>query len=306
MIPLVILTQALFAIIFPIGKIALDHAGPFFLVGLRMLLAGIAMLIFQMWYNPASCRIRKKDISRLILLAFFNIYLTNAYEFWGLQYLSSGKACFIYNITPFIDALISYFAFHEIMTLKKGMGLIIGFIGFIPMIYNESAGESSLSHIGFISTAELALFVAALGTAIGWIIMRTFSRNKTYSFITINAYSMIIGGSMSLLHSMAVEQWYPAPTQAFGLVLSLSLLMGFLQSVLCYNIYAYLLRSYSTTFMSFATFISPLIAAFFGWVILGEKVSWDFYYATIIVSIGLAFFYQEELRLGYVSAPTKP
>lgn len=303
MVALIVFLQALFAIIFPLGKMSLEYAGPFFLVGLRMIMAGTILLIYQFFTDRKHFVFYKKDLLSLILLSIFNIYITNSFEFWGLQYLNSAKACFIYNLTPFIDAIISYFMFNEKMTVKKLIGLSIGFLGFIPIIYFQGGGEVDLPHIGWFSYAELAVIIAAITMAVGWIIMRTFSRNPHYSIITVNALSMVLGGSMSLAHSSFVENWNPAPYTAFIPMIALTFVIGFIQNIICYNLYAWLLRRYSSTLISFIGFTMPLFGALFAWFMLGEVVTWDFYFAGIIVSIGLTMYYQEELRLGYVMDP---
>jgi drug/metabolite transporter (DMT)-like permease len=300
MIALIVFLQALFAIIFPLGKLALGYAGPFFLVGLRMIIAGTALLIYQFFADRKHFVFYKEDLIRLGFLSLFNVYITNSFEFWGLQYLGSGKACFIYNLTPFIDAIISYFMFSEKMTPKKVFGLSIGFLGFLPIVYAQGGGELNLPHIGWFSTAEIAVIIAATTSAVGWIIMRTFSRNPNYSIVTVNALSMVLGGSMSMIHSGLAEQWYPAPYTQFIPMITLTLIIGFLQNIVCYNLYGWLLRRYSSTLIAFIGFTGPLFAALFGWFLLGETVTWHFYFAGIIVSIGLTMYYQEELRLGYV------
>jgi len=305
MIALIVFLQALFAIIFPLVKMSLNYSGPFFLVGLRMIIAGTVLLIYQFFTDRKHFVVYKKDFVRLLMLAIFNIYITNSFEFWGLQYLDSGKACFIYNFTPFVDAMISYFMFSEKMTLKKLLGLAIGFIGFLPIIQLQSGGEAQLPHMGWFSYAELAVIIAASTTAIGWIIMRTFSRNPHYSTVTVNGLSMVLGGAMSLIHSGFAEPWAPTPYKTGYLIpmLTLTLVIAFLQNIVCYNLYAWLLNRYSSTLISFIGFTGPLFAALFGWFMLGEVVTKDFYLAGIIVSIGLTIYYQEELRLGYVMDP---
>lgn len=305
MVALIVLLQALFASVFPIGKKALAYAGPFFLVGLRMVLAGATLFIYQLIKNPKACIIRRQDIPLLIVLAFLNVYMVNSYEFWGLQYLTSGKACFIYNLSPFFAALFSYVLFHEKITFKKGLGLVIGFLGFLPILYGESKTELSLMHVGMLSIAEIALLLAAFADSAGWVVMRIFSRHTHYSFITVNAYGMMLGGLMSFAHSLSIESWTPSPYTAFLPMLSLTILMGLIQNIICYNLYAHLLRQYSSTFISFIGFTGPFFAAFLGWLMFGEMVSWYFYVSAAIVFTGLCLFYQEELRQGYIVSHKK-
>ncbi|MCV5950917.1 DMT family transporter, partial [Escherichia coli] len=66
-----------------------------------------------------------------------------------------------------------------------------------------------------------------------------------------------------------------------------------------YNLYGTLLKRYSATFMSFAGFTTPLFTALFGWLVLGEIVTWPFYVSFCIVLLGLVLFDQEELKQSY-------
>jgi drug/metabolite transporter (DMT)-like permease len=67
--------------------------------------------------------------------------------------------------------------------------------------------------------------------------------------------------------------------------------------LICYNLYGYLLRRFSATFMSFAGLTTPLFTALFGWIFLGEVASPAFYLSFSILSVGLLLFYQEELKV---------
>ena len=51
--------------------------------------------------------------------------------------------------------------------------------------------------------------------------------------------------------------------------------------------------------MSFAGFTTPLFTALFGWLLLGEIVTWPFYISFVIVLLGLLLFDQEELKQSY-------
>jgi drug/metabolite transporter (DMT)-like permease len=158
----VLLLYALFASIFPISKIGLAYAQPLFLVGTRMALAGLILLGYQFFLKKQTFSIGRKAWWRLFLLAVFNIYLTNAFEFWGLRYLTTSKTCFIYSLSPFLSALFSYFLFSEKLTGKKWMGLVVGFLGFLPILLNQTFNEEQAGYFFFFSWAELAVMMAAI------------------------------------------------------------------------------------------------------------------------------------------------
>lgn len=294
---LVFLLYAMFASIFTISKTALEYSQPFFLVGSRMLFAGLLMLAYQCLYKKEKITINKSQFWRVFLLALFNIYLTNVFEFWGLKYLTSFKTCFIYSLSPFVSALLSYFMFADKMNLKKWSGLLIGFSGFLPILLNQTSSEETTGHLFFLSWAEIAVIAAAISSVYGWILLSQLVKENGYSPFMANGLSMSIGGIMALGHSLCVETWNPIPVTDFFPYLECTLLLILVSNLICYNLYGFLLKSYSATFMSFAGFTTPLFTAFFGWLYLGEVVTWPFYLSAVIVFSGLLVFYQEELSM---------
>lgn len=292
---LIILLYSLFASVFTVAKIGLNYTEPLFFVGTRMLIASLCMLSYTALRDYRSLTFRPGSVKRLVALAFFNIYLTNALEFWGLNYLSSFKTCFIYSLSPFIAALLSFLLFEERLTLRKWIGLLIGFIGFIPILLQMESEPSQRSYSG-VFTPELAVALAAVASSYGWIIMRQLIRKDGYEPAVANGYSMLLGGFFSLLHSFCVESWRPLPVTNYLAFAQCTLLLVVISNLLAYNLYAKLLKRFTATFLSFAGFICPLAAAFFGWLILGERVGMAFAGCAAIVFIGLLIFYKEELH----------
>lgn len=296
--PFVILLYALFASVFTIAKMALEYTQPLFLVGSRMLVAGMIMLGYLYLFKRDELVYKKGSFWRLARLAVFNIYLTNAFEFWGLKYLTSFKTCFIYSLSPFLSAIFSYFILHEKLTPKKFAGLAIGFIGFFPMLLVDGAGEEDLNHFFFLSWAEIAVMCAATSAVYGWIVLRQLVKDDGYSSMTVNGFSMIGGGAMALIHSALVEPWDPVPVTEFMPFFQLGLALIVVSNLLCYNMYGWLLRRFTATFMSFAGFTTPFFTALFGWLLLSEQPSSMFFLSCGAVAVGLLFFYQEELKGG--------
>jgi drug/metabolite transporter (DMT)-like permease len=76
--------------------------------------------------------------------------------------------------------------------------------------------------------------------------------------------------------------------------------MIFIANILFYNLYGYLLKRYTATFLSFAGFVTPLFAAYFEWLFFGALMPIEFFITIIIVGFGIYLFYQEELNQGYI------
>lgn len=294
----VILLYALFASVFTIAKTGLEYAQPFFLVGTRMLLAGLILLAYQRIANKETFSFDRKTWWRILQLACLNIYLTNVFEFWGLQYLTSFKTCFIYSLSPFLSALFCYLLFSEKLTPKKWMGLFIGFLGFLPILMSEKGSEGGGNLLLF-SWPEVSVMLAAICSVYGWIVLMQLVNEHKLPPMTANGTSMFIGGAFALLHSFIIEDWNPIPVTNIPVVLECTLLLILISNLICYNLYGTLLKRYSATFISFAGFTTPLFTALFGWYFLGEVVTWPFYLSFAIVLSGLVLFDQDELKLTY-------
>lgn len=295
----VLLLYALFASVFTIAKTGLEFSSPLFLVGTRMVLAGVLLIGYQLIVKKQSLSLGRKAWGRLLLLAFFNIYLTNALEFWGLRFLTSSKTCFIYSLSPFLSALFSYFLFAEKLSIKKWLGLMVGFLGFIPILMSQTSSEAETGHFFFFSWAELAVMSAAICSVYGWILLKQLVNEHELSPLMANGVSMFVGGVLALGHSYGSENWNPFPVTNYPIFLECTLLLILISNLICYNLYGVLLKRYSATFMSFAGFTTPLFAALFGWLMLGEVVTWPFYISFLIVFLGLLLFDQEELKQSY-------
>lgn len=259
-----------------------------------MFFAGVLILIYAFFKKSERIDF-KKDWAVFLKLAIFNIYLTNVFEFWGLKYLTSFKTCFIYSLSPFLSALFSYFVFSETLSLKKWLGLFIGFIGFTPILLAQGQGELEGGQFLIFSWAEISVMLACLCSVYGWIQLRVVVSKKGYSPLIANGYSMLIGGIFALTHSFFTENWDPYPVISWLPFFEASIALIIISNCICYNLYGFLLKRFSATFISFAGFTTPIFTALFGFFFLGEEVTMPFIFSVGIVFSGLTLFYHEEL-----------
>lgn len=298
---LVLLLCALYGLVFPVGKLTLEYSSPLFITAARMILAAIILLAYQFLFNRKNFTFKKAHFLPAFVIGFSAVYLSNALEYWGLQFMESGKACFIYSFSPIATAFISYWWFSEKITAQKWAGLLIGILGFIPILVVHSGSEDNSGYLGFFSYAEIAILGAAITSSIGWIAMRHMVKVQQCSFIMANSTSMLMGGVIALGHSFWVETWHPLPISDFWPFLQWFLALTLVSNIICYNLNALLLRTYTATYMSFAGLSQPFFAALFGWILLNEVMSAPFWFSVVAASFGLYIYYQEELRQGHVA-----
>jgi len=302
-IGLVVLLYMLIASSFTFGKLGLQYLDPIFFVGVRMLLSGILLLGYLYLFRRSKLTFNKEHTRDFAAIILFHIFFAFVLEFWALQYLSSSKVCLFYNLSPFISALFSYFWFAEKMTFKKLIGLSIGFFAFAPVLM--SGGVESLSVLSFLSWPELFMLISVASAVYGWIIMRKLGR-QGYSILMVNGVGMLGGGLLALLTSFVVEGMPRFKMVSGSLLTDLAfcsvymLALIVLSNVVFYNLYGFLLHRFTATLLSFAGFLTPIFAAIFGLIFLGERVGWSFFTTVFLVFWGLYIFYQEELRQGYI------
>jgi len=302
---LIPLMYAIWSSVFTLGKWTLESSSPLFLTASRMLLAGCLLLGFLWFTNRSAFKFTLRQVVSIILLAFFSVYLTNALEFWSLQQMTAAKTCFFYSLVPFCTAFFSYLHFKEKMTPRKWLGMLIGFLGFIPVLAMQKGADELLSSLVFISWPELSMLGATICSAYGWILLRLLVSNKREASISppmANGSSMFLGGILALFHSLLVDKWAPIPVTegGFAVFLQGTLMMTFISNILCYNLMGMLLKRYTATFISFMGLLSPVFASLSSWLFLGESINPMIFVSTAIVSMGLWLIYSAELKQGYI------
>lgn len=290
---LIILLYALFGASFPMGKMLLQYTTPLFLAGSRMFLAGIILLGYQYFYAHAEFKFKRKHLWYYFQIIFFGIYIAYILRFWALSELTSTKTSFIYNLSPFFASLYSYFLFQETMSKKQWIGLCVGFFGFFPILLSSSCSEQSIGEFIFLSWYEVATIVSVALHSYSWIVMRKLIKDQSYEPPMVNGITMTAGGTLSLLTSVVYDGFAPVTDVPPFLGYLLGTIL--ISNIICFNLYGYLLHQYSATFVSFAGFLGPLFSAIYGWIFLGEPITWHFYLSTCIVFAGLYLFYQDEL-----------
>lgn len=292
---LIVLLNALFASSFSMGKLLIAQTTPIFLTGVRMLLGGVVLLTYQWFWAPHHFKFKKSHIWLFAQMIFFGVYINYISRFWALNYISSTKTCFLYNFQPFLSSFYSYILYNERMTHKQWGGLCLGFIGMLPILLSSSPSEDMVGEFFFLSLPEIAVLISVATHSYSWLVLRRLVKDKSYTPMMANGLSMACGGVLALVTSYYFEG---TPTiKDTSTFVGLVSMVTLISNIICYNLYGFLLKRYTPTFLAFASFLCPLFAALYGWSFLNETITWHFYASSIIVFFGLYIFYRDELRL---------
>jgi drug/metabolite transporter (DMT)-like permease len=290
---LIFLLYTLFASSFTTGKLLSGQTTPIYLTGIRMILGGGILLIYQYFSKKHPIQLTFGDGIRLLQIMLFGVYFNYILRFWALAFLPSFKTCFFFNFSPFLSSLYSYFAFNERLSKKQWIGLLIGFVGMIPMLISNN-DDIALTETFFISLPEIAVLISVAMHSYSWILVRHLVKERHYTPTFINSTTMTIGGILALITSVLCET-VPAIHHKLNFYTWL-LFVVLISNVFCHNLYGHLLRTYTATFLAFCSFLTPLFAAVLGSVFLGETVGTPFYLSSLVVFAGLYLFYQDEIQ----------
>lgn len=301
---LIFILYALFAVTFTLGKECLYFIPPISFIGFRMVIAGCLLLGYSYFKEKQIFVLHKKDFWWFIGIILFHIYLSFICEFLGINAMAPAKVCLLFNLSPFITAIISYFFFKEVITFKKLIGLIIGFAGFLPIMFGDTSLLEVVASksIGlFASMPEMYVIIAVISACFGWIILKHLTYDGRYSYFYVNGVAMLGGGIAAWITGFYLEI---QPNYGEAIInwqfLRPFLLLLLIGNVISYNLYGKLLKTYTATLISFFGFFTPLFSAFFDWLLLGQIVNSSFYLSVVITTVGLYLYYQEELKQGYI------
>jgi drug/metabolite transporter (DMT)-like permease len=287
--------HALFGAAIPISKMLLTYTTPFFFTSMRMLIAGVILLLlsYKMGYTQKLTSQRQPwwMFAQIIVLGFYMTYIC---RFWGLSQIPSSKAAFFFNASPFITAIYVYILDNERLNKMQWLGLMIGLFGLLPILITSSPQEKSLGELFIFSWGELAVLFSVAFHCYGWIMIRKVGKQEGHHPILLNAIALTFGGLLALATAIWQE---PVPSiPNIGYFLGWLMIVVLLSNLISHNIYGYLQHyHYSPTFLSFTNFLGPIFSAFYAWLLLDELITWHFGCATMLIFVGLYLFYREEL-----------
>ncbi len=300
MVWIAVLEYAILASTFTLAKVAVGHADPLLLIGVRMVASAPLMFLVHRYHSP-SFKIAKQDYFAFFKVSIFHIFLPFIGEFWALQFVSSAKTAMTYSLTPFIAALLSYLLLRKKLSSLQTIGLVVGLLGLMPIFFSGDEIAHVAGEFLYVSIPELVLLGAVTSASYAWFIVADLM-NKGYGISLINGVAMFVGGIFSLILWYFVGDTTNPVHGDFGAFVLWTALLVIVANVVSYNLYGWLLKHISITFMSAIGFLCPIFASIYGVALLNERLGVSHFLALVLVVSGLWLFYREEMRLASKAA----
>ncbi len=257
-------------------KIGLNYTTPFFLAGIRFILAGIMLI-------PFSGKIKNYIITvwinrkLIIIVAFLQSVVMYGLYYTGIDLIPGSIAAIIIGASPLVTALVTHFSLRDDkFSRDKLVAILLGVTGIVFVVYGRQTldpmGEANL--IGAVLLV-LSMIVSAYANIV-------VSRNKNrINSVLLNSSQLLFGGIILTIISLfsdgrPVIEW--SPEFLFAL-----LWLSFL-SAAAFSIWFSLLKrpEVKVSELNMWKFLIPVFGAFFSWMMLPEESP------TVISIIGVA------------------
>lgn len=231
------------------------HVKPFGFIFLRV---GGATLLFWLisFFGPKE-KIEKRDWGRMLICALLGMSINMLSFFKGLQLSTPINSAVLVTITPIIVVVISALFLSEKITLNKGLGIFMGFVGAVGLILfgaevRQDAPNIPLGNFLFVINA----------TSYGAYLVVVKKLIEKYHPFTLMKWLFTIGIIINLpvtLPEVFEIQWSTMPLWAYGSVAFVVIGTTFLTYL--FNIFA--LTQLKASSVGAFVYMQPLVGILF-------------------------------------------
>ncbi|NDJ25812.1 EamA family transporter [Nostoc sp. B(2019)] len=258
-------------------KGVIPHTTPLFMAGVRLLPAGVLILIAAALMGRSQPKGWKAWLW-ITLFALVDGTLFQGFLAEGLVRTSAGLGSVMIDSQPLAVALLSLWLFQEHIGFWGWLGLGLGVTG-ISLIglpdewilnFLDSGANITLGNWqDLFASGEWLMLLAALSMAVGTVMIRFVC--KYTDPVSATGWHMILGGLPLWGISSVVEsqQWQNLGASEW-VALGYATIFG---SAIAYGLFFYFASSGSLTSLSSLTFLTPIFALLFGNLFLSEVLS---------------------------------
>ncbi len=228
------------------------HIKPFGFIMLRVLGAALLFWISSLFVQRE--KIDKKDWLRIALCALFGMTVNMLCFFKGLDLSTPINSSVVITISPVILLLLSAVFLKEKITLLKGLGIGIGFIGAIVLILFGAKEQENAPNIPL---GNILFLINATAYSIYLIIVKPLTAK--YSSITLMKWFFLIAVFMNMpiaLPEFLEVQWTALPASVIGVMIFV--VVGTTYCTYLFNVFA--LRELKPSTIGAFIYLQPLLA----------------------------------------------
>ena len=258
-------------------KFSLVDFPPLFAAAWRFLLASGFVFIFVKAFRIPFSKDRN-SIKVYVILTFFSFAIPFPLVYWAEKTVASGLGAILFATFPFWVIIFNRIALKEPIGIFKFFGTLLGFIGIILIFANN------LSENDFNAAAGILAIVLAAAIQ-GWSSVYVKKYAKHINPLSMNFYPLLFGGIIIQVVSLLFEDYTTIKFTYVGV--GAVFYLALFGTVITFTIYYWLMKRIDIVLLSLSTFITPILALFFGWLVLDETFSTNVYFASMLVLFGI-------------------
>ena len=260
---------------FAVAKAALADCPPLLLLVARFLASGAIVVAAAMLL--ATQRLSRRDVLIFSVLGIANNALYLGLNYVGMRGVSAGLSALIVSANPVATVALAALFLNERITWRKAAGLILGVggVAFIVKTRMASGGESALG----VALAFGALFSLVAGTIL-------FKKLAPSGSLWLGSGVQSLSGGLALAPFAFAFESASDILPSWRLLLALAYLV-LLASGLAFFIWFHLIKAAGATAASAYHFLMPPLGLFFGWLLLGERVSAFDFAGVVPIALGI-------------------
>ena len=249
----------------------------FQVASLRIIFAAIVIFIYS--YN-SLLKIPKKSWKWILITAytgtFFPVYLIS----YGQTEIESGLASIITTITPINTLIVGIIFFGLLYTKKQLLGLFIGLIGAILLVYEASEADINLNiYYSFF------IYMTTVGYAASVNLIKNYLTDISPEAVTAGIFISISPPALIVLFASDFSSLNFEDTEVLNSIIFVFIL-GVFSSAIAQTLFNKFVKIASPLFAAAVTYTMPIIAIF--WAILdGETLTIMQFFATAIILTGV-------------------
>ena len=243
-------------------KLGFTGLGPFTSAGIRFSMAAIALLLWA-WYKKIPLALDPTQRFPILIQSVLFTFQLSCFHL-GLTKTTASHGALISNVLPFVVLILAHFFIPgDRITLKKSLGIFLGFLGVLLLFFDKTDLSSDLQK------GDMIVLCAVLS----WGISAVFVKRIIAGFhvVQITLYPMIFGIPFLFLMGMIWDD--PMVIFVTPTVVKALLFQSLVTTAFGFVAWNTMLQRFGATALHSFIFIIPLSGVFLGVMILKEPVT---------------------------------
>ena len=234
-----------------------------------------------------------KGIRDLLVLGIVNTVFPFVLITWGEKSIESGLAAVLQGTAALFTMVVAHFVFlDERMTIRKIVGLVVGFLGVVILASRSTAGEVIPTDPTLHLLGQLAIVLASFCYALGGTFSRKAIQNRLEPIVAAAGAMTVTAIIVGILMVAAPYLGGPALTPLNTLtprVIGAMLALGLVNTFGAYLIFYSLVATLGAARTSMVTYVIPAVGLTLGALFLGEQVDIRLLIGAVLIvgSIGI-------------------